>query len=298
MYKRPFFRLTALASLALLSLAGCAGSSSDVDVPLPAKDQAHWVMPLDKYRLPAESSLPREAWLALMLPCMESSGYKIPVGSKPRANKETETRNNVGYKLFDAEIAKKYGYHDVAELPTSDPKDQGDILSDYVTSGGDQVEAAYSACDAKTNGVLTLVEGDENPDSANWLGIKAAKNVVEGGALKKEAAAWVECMKSLGIPTLPESPEAFPDADTSVMMGRDVGGDDNSQKTYPSPKEIEIAKQDAACRESSGYTKKKYELEFEEEAKLLRTNYGKLEAQYEKDHTALAKAQKVLDSAQ
>ena len=82
--------------------------------------------------------------------------------------------------------------------------------------------------------------------------------------VKKAIEEWKACMRPQGIPDLPDDPERMP---TESMVKKWFPEANNSSTEAPAiptqnPEEFMIAKQDADCRQSSGYLQKSYDVQW------------------------------------
>lgn len=277
---------------AVLLVASCSNTSAEPDdIDLPQKDRAHWVLPLDKYLAPRENPVPDEAWLVEMHDCMAEAGYvgpEIPVGYAPPKDPVV---NNVGFRLFDETIAKKYGYHRGDDLPSDAPEHPGDVMARKVKEWGPGASSKFDACSKKHDHILNM----RDVTTAEKLSLDADINVKRGGGLHEVEEKWHECMKPLGIPSLPESPREFPTDEVRAKLGLDSGDDSAGSGTLPSKEEIDLAVHDATCRESSGYSAKSYDMQWNAEVDLLRANKAALEQELANNQERIAETRGILE---
>lgn len=292
---RNFLASGAAACILAVAVSACAGTPGErgelATTPQGSKDVAQWSMPLDSYLEVAQSAVPREAWLVSMSSCMTGAGFpgpEVPVGFAAPVD---PTRNIVGYKLFDREIAEKYGYHDASMLPEFAYVDPGDSFGVLIQQFGEPAQAAFDSCSAEFDGLLAS-DASSDDKSSMWLSVEAAHQVESSGALADVRGAWRKCMEPQGVPGLSDGPEDFP-LIAMTESGLDLSGD-GVARSAPTPREIELAIADAECRDSSGYSQKRYDLEWEAESKLLDANRAHLEEERAKNQAKIDEATAVL----
>ncbi|WP_336248723.1 hypothetical protein [Stomatohabitans albus] len=72
---------------------------------------------------------------------------------------------------------------------------------------------------------------------------------------------WKECMKPLGIPDLPDNPLEMP-SNSLIMKWFGEREPDFSQRSTPSPEELTVATHDAQCRQTSGFYRTYYDVQW------------------------------------
>lgn len=279
----------ALAGVTLV--AGCSSPASEPAVDLPVKNEAQWVMPLNRYQLPAADPASREGWLVGMTACMREAGYPAPEVPRGFARPKDPASNAVGYRLFTPEVLGRYGYHHGEEI-TGRTTDPGDEMAKLLPTWGKPGAEAFARCSAKFDNLLHVAD-DTKPNSANWLALEAERKAAADPAVKQAASAWGACMKPLGLGQLPDSPAKFPDAAYLEQIKPGFGTDKEPESSVPSAEELRVAKHDAKCRQESGYQHAAYEATWNAEVGLIKKNYADLEGDLEKAESTLAQARKV-----
>lgn len=269
-------------------LYGCTPGNESDELGIPKKNIDTWSMPLDPYIEVTRSPYPREAWLVTMTGCMDEAGFdapEVPQGYAPPAD---PVRNSADYRVFNTRIAEQYGYHQGPYLPGYQFEDAGDEMSKRLETWGASGMRAFEACGEKYDYLL-----GSPGDTARNLSGQASHNVEQSGRLDDEKEAWVECMKPLGISSLPDDPGEFPTTEAQKAVGFDNPEDAEIIPSVPTPEEIALAVHDAGCRESSGYLQELYDLEWDEQLQLLESNKATLDAERLKAEETIEEARKV-----
>lgn len=255
-----------LPMVALAVATGClaACSPADVDIELPQQNESQWVMPLDQYSLKSDDVV-RGEYAANLLekPCMESAGYAYDVPWRDLDNIQRDTWNSVHRRLFDEEIAGRWGYHLATSPETTfdDYLEFGESLADL---SGDK-QAALDGCIANAREHLPLVQTEANLVSA--IVNVSYEDSLDDPEVTDAAKSWRECMLPFGLVDLPESPVFMPSPSLSV----------DANDGSASADEIALAVEDAKCRESSGYTTALYKAEWGHQVELVGKNIDVLE---------------------
>ncbi|MGH9245962.1 MAG: hypothetical protein ACRD29_16925 [Acidimicrobiales bacterium] len=107
----------------------------------------------------------------------------------------------------------------------------------------------------------------------------AYEMALQDEAYQDAAQRWRDCMQPLGIPDLPTTPEeGMPTPFLREEFGDDVSEPDVLEPwSPPSVEEIEIAVEDAKCRESSGVRREFYDAEVEAQLEAVAENEDALE---------------------
>lgn len=267
-------RSYALLAAGLL-LVACSGPGPDASIPVPEKNRDQWVLPLDKYLEPSNAGVYRVAWLHQMGACLQEGGISVPEVPADFTDDHDPVFNAAGHRLFDPTIAGTYGYHLESDLPIARPLDVGDYFSEHFESWGESGQRTFDAC-AKTYDRLLGTTSDSA--LASGLASSSSSTAAEDPAVKSAAGAWATCMKPLGIADLPATPADFPSESVLSRLGIEQTGDSGSLNSYPTPEEIDLATTDAGCRESSGYSQKLYDAQWDAQLPLLQENHAGLES--------------------
>jgi len=255
----------ALAGAAvLLSSCGDNADSSNVDSGDFQKNRAVYALPLDQFRAIDIAALTYAANL-IVRPCMQKGGYDWPIPPYHPNSSADETTNSAGRRLFDPSIAQRYGYH---LQPSARPEE--DELAATLNSRrlSPAEEKARDACFKERDARLPLPSGLDLADSLAGAAYDAAR--LDEGTLDR-AREWRDCMAPYGISDLPDSPIKMPSP--SLDKRFQVGG----SGTSASSEEIEIATADARCRESSGFSRQIYDVEFAQQLESIAQSREALE---------------------
>jgi len=253
------------------ALAGCSGSGDQTkasSVELPTKNRAQWVLPLDQY-MPANWDPEFYAENALAQPCMTKAGYDWNPPAQTIDPPTGESWNAAGRKLFNADLAAKYGYSNspMTIMPAAEKAADDAFVQEAGSlgqSGGEQLKTCILAARKVTG-------WKEDPTSyAQDLRLSAQQSDSDRTRVSAAAKKWAACMKPLGIADLPSSPPKMPSdsvaADTSDTPNRAVSDTERS-----------IAVHDAKCRETSGWAAAEYRAEWNAEVPLLEKNADTLQ---------------------
>jgi hypothetical protein len=270
---RKLSRLAGFLALAVGSglAPGCASSTSPQDVELlVAKDRAHWALPLDPYLAP-HWAFEMYAVDLLSGDCMRDKGLaENPMIPYDPDAPDAATHNSSGRRLFDADIAARYGYRWASPLKY----DRLRALELNMTI--DQATAsAQSACEEDAYERLGI------EPSEDWVAREAFRfDPAQDEAVVGAAALWRECMGELGLPDLPQDPHQMPPVGLADEWGlNDDSGDGDPLYEPPVPDEVDLAVKDAACQESSGWAQAYYEAEWVAQEAYVRDNFDRLEKQ-------------------
>jgi hypothetical protein len=251
---------------AVLLLTGCSAAGSTAD--LPQKNEARWRLPLDQYQRPLVDPV-TDAEQLLIQSCMQEKGYSWSVLVTSVDGKPGESWNPVRRKLFDRELAKKYGYRNSNELAFSAADAQQWTDFDRANrkvgaSASTQVDTCLSAARRQIG-----VSGGRSPyDLAEQLASVAYSDALDSKDVHDAARAWQKCMADVGVPDLPESPTDMPPDSVSAPGGVDYGAAPNQPITV-SEEERRVAIADAGCRETTGYSEALYTSEWDAQASAM-----------------------------
>ncbi|MEO8095319.1 MAG: hypothetical protein ABI632_10340 [Pseudolysinimonas sp.] len=246
---------TALLASALL--AGCAGAH--VGVKLPAQNVTRWVMPLDRF-FDADDVASNYAEILLMGPCMRDAGFAWDV---PWTDPDPDhvTTSEVGIRIFNLDIATRFGYH---SAPNQDPAAAAWTTWAYREISAAEISSIDTCRQEVRTSQLPLLPG--SAQLGNSLVAAAYDAAEQDDAVLDATKSWRSCMKELGIPDLPSTPNQMP----SPWLERHLNlGDPHG---VPSAEEIRYATEDATCRDSSGYIDTFYQVLWDKEAVLVQDN--------------------------
>ena len=199
----------------------------------------------------------------LIAECAGEAGYEVDV---PWRDLTESTRpghlNPVGRRLLTEDLAQAHGY--------------GRAESDVQVSTDEEIfqDQVYAIDDATWERCLEQAR-DELGVTLNaayltqGLAAQAADTAANDDAVKDAQARWYECMLKLGLPDLPGDPSQMPPESFGFAS-------DGATGDIATPREIEVATQDFACRVSSGYRDAFYEAEWNAQVELLRDSQNDL----------------------
>jgi hypothetical protein len=281
---------TVLAAVTLtLSACGSSGASSHTgSAPAPAgfhENITTWTLPLDSYIPNPNDQI--YAQNLLYSQCMTQHGY--PVTAYNIADYLPPDLNAVGLKLFNLNLAEKYGYH-------SGPPKKGIQAPKPDISG--TAEVAQDTQCARSSQQQT----DQNQDLTQFvqgLAGEAQDTAQADPKVKAAIARWRTCMLPLGVSDLPASPEDMPTARQRQQFGMNGSanpgpGELPTVRTQATPAEIKQAVADAKCRDSSGYAEAYYQAEVTAQLDLIGKNDNRLSQALDAEKRASAAIAKVL----
>lgn len=231
--------------------------------PQSAGDRQAWRMPLDEYRASADT-VRNYAEQLLLTPCLERAGYDWPVPWQDVNELPADTMNAYGRRLFNEEIAAKWGYHTGAEPSRSELAWEDFRRATEGLAKDPVFNDVITRCFVEVRAEFPLIPMDDQL-FANDLAIEAEGRAQLDSSVQSAAKRWNACMRGLGLADLPESPTGMPTRDLAEKFGL------SSIATPATPgavsdEEIRIATADASCAESSGYAQATYDAEWREQS--------------------------------
>jgi hypothetical protein len=262
-----------LVSLALgvsFAAGACAGGGAGEVRILATKDQDRWTLPLDPYYGP-HWVFEMYAVDLLAVDCMAAKGISdVPMIPYNPDAPDTVTFNAVGRRLFNPEIAVRFGYR--WDRPQKYDRERALELNRSVSVATGE---ALRACEADVYRELGIEE------QSDWVAGATGQFAPETDPVVIEAAGrWHDCMTGLGVAGLSSDPNSFPAHELMARWGIDANGDGSGgEPVYDSPvaEEVEYAVMDAGCQQSSGWAAAYYEVEWRMQEDYLRKNYDRLE---------------------
>lgn len=262
--KRSAVALAATATLCAITLSGCS-STPEAQLDLPAKNVAQWTMPLDQY-MAIDLREQDYAENLLVKPCMEGAGFAWPVPWRDASGSVSETYNDVNRRLFNQDIASRYGYHNApdADVSASSWRKFVAATSDLSSAEEDQVTKCIFAARKK------LPRLSPSAQDGIALGQAATDAARDEPAVAKAEKEWRQCMQPKGISDLPGTPRKMPSESLQIRFNI-------SSSKAATAEEIDLAKFDADCRDKSGYVKTLYNAEWNQQVSSLRKNADQLQ---------------------
>lgn len=277
------------------------------------KDVKKQTLPVDPY-LPSNSTMYNKAREVFISKCLKDYGFneELPTMSvgelKP---KDPAIAPNTGKLIFTPENAGKYGYYYASIIPDDESSDFETALAKLSDSmSGEQyadeqegtilrgmpshsdvmpMQWAKEVASCEENfherfpepNMFHMADDSESSsyeeelkyEPLNALFYYTGENTPVVKAAKDR---WRKCMAPLGIADLPQSPEEMPPASSTDAWFSNM---DESPLMVSKPKkeELDLAKKDAECRESSGYTQISYDVAWGMLQDYVNTNQKDLE---------------------
>jgi len=274
---------------AVLLLTGCSASEGQTaTLQLPAKNQAQWAMPLDRYVV-TNAQLARQSYATAILlqKCLADKGF---VRTVPLLHFERAQQRGAGIiNVFDRDVASKSGYHTPQLLS---PGDQA-AWNQYLTAPRSDGELAASDSCNEEMGDTEPSYGNQSINFAMSF-VGAALNGARTDSKVLEAAdEWTRCMASSGVEDLPRTPEGMPSDSLRQKFGLKEEKD-KPAGTEVSALETHLALADAECRETSKYSAIRYQAEWNRQVSLLKENFEALEAAGKKISATDARISRVI----
>lgn len=254
----------ALAVAAATLLSGCTAAA---DAPLPAQDRALWAMPLDAYTMSTAQTSARDyAENLLVQPCMEAAGLSWDVPVRDVDEAPPATTNAVGERLFTSAIAASVGYH----LVIADSPSARAWNAFMNAPASEETVEQLSQCRTEV-AEPALPAVTEEMRVAQALSAEATAAAETSDTVRAAATDWTTCMADAGIADLPESITDMPTGWIDQKFGLSI-------TKRVSAEEIELAVQDADCRESSGVAETLYAEQWRLELEALSEHGAELTA--------------------
>ncbi|WP_139327542.1 hypothetical protein [Microbacterium sp. RURRCA19A] len=207
----------------------------------------------------------------LIEPCMVEKGFVYQVPWQPIDRGSTDGYAPGGQRLFNTDIASKYGYHRperVWENKEAWRQFGSDLDAAAAATAG--YDDALVACREAARKEAPLVS-----DDAMYYAADAISQSYSAAISSPESAAtlgdWRECMNDSGMFELTDNPEEMPTPDRAEQWQISTPG------TVASTEEIALATADASCAASSGWTSALYNAQWAWQERFLNDNQAKLQ---------------------
>jgi hypothetical protein len=267
---RAFGAVIALTGALTLLLSACSSSVPESELELPEKNISEWVTPLDQY-VPGHSELANYAEQLLIGKCMTARGLSWDVPWRDIHADNGPSWNAIDRRLFNADLASEYGYHNG---PSGDSSLQA--WQQFAAE-----KQRLNAVDDKGVTDCVPVAREELPllsTSASQKALMLVQNAFDdaknSGEVRTAAEKWRDCMEPEGVADLPDTPADMPSKSLTKRFKLDFG--DRLGTSEVTTAEIAIATADAKCQDSSGYAEALYEAEWKKSASLVRENADEL----------------------
>lgn len=245
------------------------GSGAPGSSPAAGQNIALWALPLDEF-LPEYGNRENYAEQLLLASCLGDQNIEWPVPWQDVDEPASPVFNTAGRRLFDMDIAEKYGFRTNIELSRS-AELWGEFISYQPTEAGFQ--SAFDTCLAGIREKYPPVS-NENTMFVMNLVIQAQQDAFLKPDVQKAAEQWRSCAKTLGVGELPENPNDFPGEE---LLG-ELGAVPPLTSDLPSERENAIAVGHATCLDSSGFSKAMYAAEWDLQKTAIERERTKLDS--------------------
>lgn len=255
------------------SLGLMTGCTAPATTHIVAQNQSMWTMPLDEFKV-FNPSLSNYAEQLLIAKCLEGQGYEWPVPWQDTDFAQPETVNDTDLKLFNIDIARRYGYHDAPMPNTAEVLAWAEFTAWTNTYDPDsEFHSRFEACgeDARSD---QTVAGADGLNYIASLEMQARDETLSNDAVRDAAQSWKSCLSELVTFELPKDP--WGEMPTTAMA-QEYGIYGSNPSEVASSEEISVAEADAQCRDSSGYAEARYEAEWVAQEILVTNNRDKLD---------------------
>lgn len=232
------------------------------------KNISMWALPLDEF-VPKFGNVDNYAEQVLLAGCLDEAGMEWPVPWQDVEEPASPVFNPVGRRLFNLEIANKYGFR-TNLAPSKSTQLWEEFLGYKPTEPGFQ--PAFDACLADIREEHAVLD---TADTVLVSGLIA--QIQEESFLSPEgqdaADRWRSCMQPQGLGELPENPNNFP----SFELQEELGAIPPVKTVEPSARELEVAVAHATCLDSSGFSAAMYEMEWTLQATAIERDRANLD---------------------
>jgi hypothetical protein len=293
---RRWFSIAATAT-AVLGITACTTApTTDGLVKLPEQNQSQWSLPLDRYLSPFPDPL-SDARQVLLQDCYGKAGMDWKVAIDRPGSRPGESWNGVHRKLFDVDLAKKYGYGNSREVAQTPAETQAWLDADrHNRSVAENAGELAQRCLDQASQALGESDSSSPFELAEELAFEAYDEAFSRDEVKKAVGKWHACMVDLGLADLPAEPTLMPppSIDGQAGSGVDEVPVSGVGRDVPSS-EVRVASVDATCRDSSGYAAALYQSEWELQAQAVADNADHLKRYRVQADELLATADAILE---
>jgi hypothetical protein len=323
--------ITVLAVAALVApIAGCATPAASATGPdpasasttgpmpdLPAKDIAHWAMPMDEYSAAALIPLVSYAENRRMETCLSAEGFSWPIPVEPTddASYLAFPKNMSSFPALTVEIARQYGYT-AYYMPGPTPDPQTSVTLNRIGQSTPGLDTTLLACRDESRKTFDGAKaGDIFNTTAMWI-YEETKKIPQDPAVKKAAASWKQCITAAGYDVSISAPvgdegEQMPTQKLGIELGfyaapptkfPTSGGTYGDTEVDPdtagprktTPAEIDLAVADASCRDTSGWTKAYYDAQWDAEVSVVQKHADQLKTMKADIEELTAQARRII----
>ncbi len=279
--------VVAAAALALL-LSGCTAAESPAP-KAPAEDLTHWTMPLDEFQSASTDALHDYATMLLGAECLAKNGVEYDVPWQPTDDESylPAPTNFSSFPILTLDIAREQGYRaprSTGSLGTFNEQLEARepfLLLRQTTPGFDTL---WDSCLDDANAQLPGEKGEVDYENTTGAWVNQSWETTQRDPSVREAdSRWRECMIAVGYRALPDGPlrgddEWMPTQALRAELGipdRYQPGDGGAENPL-TQEEIDLAVDDATCRESSGWTEAMYEAMWNAQEAIVQKNADEL----------------------
>ncbi|GEB47282.1 hypothetical protein MTE01_32270 [Microbacterium testaceum] len=229
---------------------------------------AQWSLPLDEFA-PEFSNLDNYAEQLLLASCLSNENIKWPVPWQDIEEPTSPVFNQAGRRLFDLEIAQKYGFR--TNLAPSKSSELWEAFVTYEPSEPGFQEAFDTCLEGirKEHPVSSFDDSVLVTDLISQIQSEASLSP----QVQQAADLWRSCMQPLGFGQIPASPSEFP----SSELLTELGSAPPFKTIEPSAREVEVAVAYADCLDSSGYSAALYETEWTLQSEAIERDRANLD---------------------
>lgn len=237
------------------------------------KDISQWTLPLDPFVLTDKVMKKQSYAVALIVSqCLEEAGMPMPV---PYVDFDAayEGRETTRTTLTEA-VASRYGYH----LPDESIPPEVLPWEEFRTAQfSDAQNAAWDECALRTQEDTPVFTSELMNFSSMFVG-SAYQGAIVDPKVVDAAAKWSECMVPYGIADLPDFPTDMPSESVRLRFQTSPATGDDPTTGEITRDEVQLALNDVACRESSGFQSLFYEALWTRELTAYRENSDAFES--------------------
>jgi len=268
--KRPL--LLAGVLTVTIAVGGCSAGKGSAE-GAPAKNLEQWALPLDQYAAIQTTALRDYAENLMVARCLSNQGVEWPVPWRPLdAPAVSASYSTGGARLFDENIATKYGYHRIPIVyeGKAEVRKASDAIN-ALAQRDPSIDEKSNACleEARKTIPVPPVE-DYNYATVSAVAIDDAS--LRDATVLAATRKWRDCINRAGLGGLADSPQDMPgDAKSDEWR---LG--EPSDPVPISPEEIRTATADAKCRTSSHWSQALYDADYTAQVAFVKKNADKL----------------------
>lgn len=231
------------------------------------KNIALWALPLDEF-VPDFSNVDNYAEQLLLASCLGNEGIDWPVPWQDIEEPTSPVFNPAGRRLFNTEIAEKYGFRTNLGPSKSAQLWESFLIYEPTEPG---FQDAFDACLADIREEYPVLDTEDGL-FVTGLVTQIQEEASLAPEVQEAADRWRSCMKPQGFGRLAD-PDEFP----STELQEELGSVPPLETVEPSVRELEVAMAHATCLDSSGYSAAMYDLEWKLQETAIERDRAKLD---------------------